>query len=384
MIILKLEKKERPMTQKLRLFYSAFVMCFLIMATSSEAYEYKIVSLSANGYRSTGNGINTINQVAGTDYGSRYASKAYYYQPNGVKKLISSIFPGLSNTQSASINDGGKIVGWSSPGYGEICMDGPTVCTKAFIYQNGVSTKIPTLGGKYNRATSINNLGLITGHSQRTNNAAGHAFLYGGGQLKDLGTLGGSFSIGYGINDISAVTGASSLVGDVQPAMTFEMIDGYAYLTHAYIYANNNMKDIGALASGQSSVGKAINNVGEVTGWSGIGTGYNPRAFLYTNGIIKNLGAMNGTASVGNDINNKSQIVGWYAKYSYPSFRHAFLYRNGKMQDLNSLVNPGSGWELLNATSINDAGWIVGEGYNNPSLKITATFLAIPCPNSSC
>ena len=32
------------------------------------------------------------------------------------------------------------------------------------------------------------------------------------------------------------------------------------------------------------------------------------------------------------------------------------------MTDLNSLIDPDSGWALGNATAINDNGWIVGVG----------------------
>jgi probable HAF family extracellular repeat protein len=42
----------------------------------------------------------------------------------------------------------------------------------------------------------------------------------------------------------------------------------------------------------------------------------------------------------------------------------AFLYSNGAMIDLNSLLLPGSGWTLSSATAINDSGQIVGYGIN--------------------
>ena len=41
---------------------------------------------------------------------------------------------------------------------------------------------------------------------------------------------------------------------------------------------------------------------------------------------------------------------------------HAFVYRNGRMLDLNNLIPPGSGWALTQANGINDAGEIVGYG----------------------
>jgi probable HAF family extracellular repeat protein len=44
---------------------------------------------------------------------------------------------------------------------------------------------------------------------------------------------------------------------------------------------------------------------------------------------------------------------------------HAFVYSNGKMQDLNSLITPIPGWTLITAFGINDAGQIVGYMINN-------------------
>jgi hypothetical protein len=42
---------------------------------------------------------------------------------------------------------------------------------------------------------------------------------------------------------------------------------------------------------------------------------------------------------------------------------HAFLYTSGSgMVDLNTLIAPLSGWELLDASDINDAGQITGQG----------------------
>jgi probable HAF family extracellular repeat protein len=41
---------------------------------------------------------------------------------------------------------------------------------------------------------------------------------------------------------------------------------------------------------------------------------------------------------------------------------HAFLYSSGTMQDLNDLITPNSGWTLLDATAINEAGQITGFG----------------------
>ena len=46
--------------------------------------------------------------------------------------------------------------------------------------------------------------------------------------------------------------------------------------------------------------------------------------------------------------------------------QHAFFY-NGVMNDLNDLIPAGSGWELVTAFGINDAGQIAGTGVINAS-----------------
>lgn len=43
---------------------------------------------------------------------------------------------------------------------------------------------------------------------------------------------------------------------------------------------------------------------------------------------------------------------------------HAFLYSNGSMIDLNSLIDPLSGWTVTIAHDINKWGDIAAEGYN--------------------
>ena len=49
----------------------------------------------------------------------------------------------------------------------------------------------------------------------------------------------------------------------------------------------------------------------------------------------------------------------------------AFLYSDGQMQDLNSLIAPNSGWTLREATGINDANQIVGFGASFRAFLLT-------------
>lgn len=59
------------------------------------------------------------------------------------------------------------------------------------------------------------------------------------------------------------------------------------------------------------------------------------------------------------------------------SHGRAILWHAGQVFDLNDLVTPVSGYSLLQATGINDNGWIVGHGLLG---NADAGFLLIPVP----
>jgi probable HAF family extracellular repeat protein len=58
---------------------------------------------------------------------------------------------------------------------------------------------------------------------------------------------------------------------------------------------------------------------------------------------------------------------------------HAFLY-DTQMRDLNDMIAPGSGWELVRAFAINDAGQITGHGIFQGQER---AFLLTPVPEPS-
>jgi probable HAF family extracellular repeat protein len=76
-----------------------------------------------------------------------------------------------------------------------------------------------------------------------------------------------------------------------------------------------------------------------------------------------------GPISVGLGIDATGAAVG-----STGTDTHAFLY-DGSMFNLNNLIPAGSGWELVEATALNDAGQIVGYGRFNDH---TRAFLLTP------
>jgi probable HAF family extracellular repeat protein len=92
------------------------------------------------------------------------------------------------------------------------------------------------------------------------------------------------------------------------------------------------------------------------------------------------LGTLGGTSSWAQSINNSGQIVG--GSYNNSGQSRACLFDpTGQKNniDLNTLIDPSSGWTLTFADGINSNGWIVGKGTYNGN---TRAFLLTPEPTT--
>ena len=224
-------------------------------------------------------------------------------------------------------------------------------------------TDLGDLGGGYSYAYGINASGQVVGNSY-TSGGYQHAFLYSNKTMTDLGTFSGTpsytsyTSFANGININGQVVGQSTTNG------------AYTSASHAFLYSNGSMTDLGTLG-GTSSSASGINTSGQVVGNS------SNHAFLYSNNTgMTDLGTLGGGASFANGININGQVVG-RSYTANGSGTDAFLYNGGSLLDLNSLLSPGSGWTLYNATGINDLGQIVGAGVINGQDQ---AFLMTPVP----
>lgn len=170
--------------------------------------------------------------------------------------------------------------------------------------------------------------------------------MYSRNTCNDLGTLGGSYGDANDINQHGQVTGGARLPGDA--------------ITHAFLYTGGVMRDLGTLPGGQQSSGSALNDLGEVAGQSTTAN-YQQRAFLYRPGRgMKDLGDLGGGNSIANAINDKTQVVGSSSlRCVAPSCQspkvHAFLYSNGTLRDIDTLNSTYS-----SAGGINNDGLVVG------------------------
>lgn len=337
---------------------TALLAAGIFASQTAFAWSYTVTDLDPTGDYSAAYAINNVGQVTGNRRPGFPPPQAFLHSDGSIASLGT-----LGGATSASfghgINDAGDVVGYTE-------TTGPT---RAFVYSNGVMTALGTLGGSTSVGYAINNSGQVTGYALYSGDTAGHAFIYSNGSMVGLGALGGGHSIGYDINDAGQVTGLAYTSGNT------------AY--HAFVYGNGAMTDLGTLEGHNYSEGSALNASGQVVGTSSVTSGGDSsRAFLYANGVMINLGTMGGIASFGYGINAAGQAVGSVlvgTDYRDRAIHNAFLYSDGEMIDLNTLIDPSSGWTLSVASDINDLGQIVGWGYGPNGGRYHA-FLLTPVP----
>jgi probable HAF family extracellular repeat protein len=111
--------------------------------------------------------------------------------------------------------------------------------------------------------------------------------------------------------------------------------------------------DLGTLG-GDSTETHAINNSGQIVGYSVGSLSVATKAFSYENGIMTDLGTLGGGGSSATSINNRGQIVG-YAQTEDNAAQRAFIYYKGVMSDLGVDAADSA------AYGISDNGTVVGE-----------------------
>jgi probable HAF family extracellular repeat protein len=168
----------------------------------------------------------------------------------------------------------------------------------------------------------------------------------------DLGSLGPIRSgFATAINEHKQIVGSSAAADN--PDFPFQTD------LHAFLWENGVMKDLGTLG-GRESNAQAINDRGQVVGISAVSmSGQSEQhAFLWENGVMKDLGAGLDGRSDARSINNRGQVVG-----AADALAGGFLYEPGKgVRALNDLVNPADGLNIVYPQSINDRREIVGYG----------------------
>jgi probable HAF family extracellular repeat protein len=129
------------------------------------------------------------------------------------------------------------------------------------------------------------------------------------------------------------------------------------------------MTDLGVASGFTDGSARAVNAAGQVAVSEGVAGNHNGDAFLWQSGSgLTDLGNIGSSPTTPLGINNATsghpvQVVGTGTPTGGGG--HAWLWQNGVMTDLNTLLPPNSGWVLTEADGINDSQQVVGQGIIN-------------------
>jgi probable HAF family extracellular repeat protein len=287
--------------------------------------------------------INEAGQVAG--YATTASLKYHaFLWTDGVMTDLGTL-PTGSTSQAFGLNNNGQVVGYAFDG-----SAAGGARNHAFLWEDSVMADLFPEPA-HSVANAVNDHGQVVGQHNLN-----RPYLWEDGDFIELGGFGGSSSFGYAldINNAGQVVGSSPVNNGS---------DGLAQ--HAFLWEDGAMIDLGNLPGLPDSRAHAINELGDVVGFSTFfdeeTTDEIYESFLYSGGQMIDLGVP-GNLNRAHDINDSGQIVGW-------SSSGAYIYEGGVVTELNELILPGSNIHVVSAFAINNAGQIVGYGRQGGSTR---------------
>lgn len=331
---------------------------------------YTLVDLGTLGGDVTPHGINSHDDVVGTSKVPGGGGHAFLY------------LRACACMQDLSLNPGEVSDAWAVDDGDTVAMDSASAANEpsgpAILWSSGGRKELPSTNpqvNQYGTPYALNASGVVVGSAWSAAGSA-HATLWmpgnGSYAATDMGTLGGSFSRAMSVNDTGDAAGISDTDktgNNCNSGNSSEARD------RAFIYQHGKMQSLGTLSPNwDDSDAKGINRSDEIVGSSAFGNcNNNPaglaHAFLWNRGAMTDLGTLAGNGdfqSAADAINDNGEVVG-YSDVDGQHVHHAFLLESGgKMQDLNSLIDPSDPLApyvtLSEATAINNGGDIAAFG----------------------
>ncbi|MGH8164721.1 MAG: hypothetical protein ACREP1_10340, partial [Rhodanobacteraceae bacterium] len=363
----------------------ALLACGAVAQTSiaANAPRYVVNNLaSLGGTDSEGNSINDFGLIAGFSnlagdqsthatawlYGSKFDLGTLGGANSDVAWPVKNDFGVISGiAQTATPDPNGEP--WSCSGFlpatGNTCL--------GFVWAFGKMRPLsPLPGGNNSFATGTNNRLQTVGwaengvHDSTCDPLSGQVLqflpvIWGPGRIQMQSLLplyDDKDGAATAINDRGQVVGIS---GACDQAV------GRYSARHMVLWQNGHALDLGNLGGAAWNTPTAINQRGDVAGFANVPGGATPaslheHAFLWTrSGGLQDLGVLypDDVHSQALGINDRGQIVGLSCTAHF-AVCHGFLWQNGAMTDLNSLV-VGYNGVIEDAQDINDLGQITGQ-----------------------
>jgi probable HAF family extracellular repeat protein len=183
------------------------------------------------------------------------------------------------------------------------------------------------------------------------------------GKVTDLADLGGDGGTAQGINNKGQIVGTIDSDGKLDDKFT-----NTAAIWEKDAKGSYQLKNLGTFGAAQASL-RDINDNGDIIGAKSNGkTGtdavINP--FIFRDGKLTDLGSLGGKTGSVTGINSFGTVVGT-SQLADGKTNHAFVWSEGKLADLNSLITKpltyeGAAVVLTNAVGINNFGDITATG----------------------
>lgn len=303
---------------------------------------------------------------------------------------------GQTSSAAHGINDSGTVVGTAS---GTTNDQAFTWSISAGMTPVAVPSDSPNSYGY-----AINNSGLVAGTAgdirlnYSGNNTLLHAFSSGAAGVQDLGTLTPPSgdegvpptSTAWGLNDAGEAVGTTTYLvytsngygGDVP-------VNRACYWTPDGTVVSLNLPPDPSSAHGYSNA-SVINNAGQIIGSytvSGSGVPASTTSFVWAPGTgPQYLSSPVSQYSGATAINDNGVMVGGanLGGSQFDPLFHALIYQGTVGADLNTMIDPTSGWTLNTTIGINNSGEIIGMGTRVINgLTVKHGFLLTPTPEPS-
>jgi len=310
------------------------LLAAIFSAPLGNAQRYTITNLGAlpSHGSSAASGINASGQVVGVSGisecrpGGR-CGRAFLWIPEPAYGLPAGMNDlGIDVLSVAAINSSGSIVG---------SMGSPPT---GFLWTEGVIRPLLPPDGGQAWANDINDSGSVVGTYTGDPDWT-LPFLFSGDQFYRL-----EVSLGWGDAEALGINEGGVVVGSIctQWGCDYRGTSKAVYWIGGGIGFLDSLDHTNARAFGINDLLTAVGSVGSYPTYSA--------AVRWTGlGAPQSLGGRVGYARA---INNLGQVAAG-----------AFLWEEGgEIIDLHGLIPPDSGWSLLSASAINDAGQIVGDG----------------------